>query len=213
MKTDALIEQLAERAEPVAPGAMLRTLAIGLGGGAIVSALLMQEWLGVRHHMLAVFATPIFWAKFFYTLLFALVALAALERLARPGAKATARLAAMTLPFVVMALLAAWSWRFTPASDQYIMLFGSSYDLCPYHVVVLALPIFIGVFWALRKLAPTRPVLAGATGGLVAGALGAFIYAFHCPEPGMPFLAIWYTLGIILVGAFGAVLGRFSLRW
>src|SRR5471032_3587982 len=33
---------------------------------------------------------------------------------------------------------------------------------------LLLLPVFITVFWAVRGLAPTRPRLAGATGGLLA---------------------------------------------
>jgi hypothetical protein len=110
-------------------------------------------------------------------------------------------------------LLALWSWRTALPADHAKILFGGSYDICPWRIVVLALPVFAGIFWALRKLAPTRPMLAGAVGGLAAGAAGAFVYAFHCDESGMPFVAIWYTLGIISVGALGAVLGRWSLRW
>ncbi len=62
-------------------------------------------------------------------------------------------------------------------------------------------------------LAPTRPALAGAAAGLAAGALGAFIYAFHCDESAAAFVALWYTFGIVSVGAIGAVAGRVLLRW
>ena len=213
MKTDALIERLAERAAAVAPGAVLRTLALGLGGGAIVSTIVMLIWLGPRPDLIAALGTAPFWEKFSYTLLFAVFAFFAVERLARPGAKALARTASVLLPFLAIDALALWSWNTTPAARHAEIFYGSSYDICPWRVAALSLPIFVGVFWALRKLAPTRPTLAGAAGGLLAGAAGAFIYAFHCAEPGMPFLAIWYTLGIIMVGALGAVLGRFSLRW
>jgi hypothetical protein len=213
MKTDALIEQLVERAEPVAPGTVLRILALGLGGGAAVSTILMLAWLGPRPDLMAAMATGAYWVKFFYTLIFAVVALAAVERLGRPGAGSVARTAAMLLPFLAVAAVALWSWSATPPGAHRQMLYGQSYDVCPWRIIVVSLPIFCGVFWSLRKLAPTRPVLAGTAGGLLAGAAGAFIYAFHCAETGMPFLAIWYTLGIIMVGALGAVLGRLSLRW
>ncbi|MDP2781509.1 NrsF family protein, partial [Devosia sp.] len=32
-------------------------------------------------------------------------------------------------------------------------------------------------------------------------------------ETGMMFLALWYTLGIVMVGMIGTGLGRFLLRW
>ena len=47
----------------------------------------------------------------------------------------------------------------------------------------------------------------------MAGGTGAWVYSFACDEAGMMFLALWYTLGIVIAGAFGAVLGRFLLRW
>jgi hypothetical protein len=55
--------------------------------------------------------------------------------------------------------------------------------------------------------------MTGAIAGLLAGATGAFIYAFHCDESAAPFVALWYTIGISLVGLLGAALGRILLRW
>jgi hypothetical protein len=69
------------------------------------------------------------------------------------------------------------------------------------------------VLFAVRRLAPTQPMRAGAAAGLLAGATGAWIYAFHCDEYAVPFLALWYTLGILIAGAAGALLGRRLLRW
>ena len=46
-----------------------------------------------------------------------------------------------------------------------------------------------------------------------AGAAGAFVYCFHCTEEAAPFIAVWYTLGIAVVTAIGALLGRSLLRW
>ena len=76
-----------------------------------------------------------------------------------------------------------------------------------------ALPTLLATFWALRQLAPTRLTLAGAGAGLFAGGVGAFVYCFHCTESTAPFIAIWYTLGVVLTMAVGAVLGRYLLRW
>jgi hypothetical protein len=93
------------------------------------------------------------------------------------------------------------------------MMLGASYQVCARNIVIISAPIFLGVFWALRSLAPTRLTLAGAAAGVLSGALGTFIYAFHCNESAYPFVAIWYTLGIASVGLLGALLGRAALRW
>ncbi|MBA8840829.1 NrsF family protein, partial [Ochrobactrum sp. RH2CCR150] len=46
-----------------------------------------------------------------------------------------------------------------------------------------------------------------------AGAVGVLIYSLHCPESGMPFIAIWYTLGIAISGLLGMIGGRVVLHW
>jgi hypothetical protein len=62
-------------------------------------------------------------------------------------------------------------------------------------------------------MAPTRLRLAGAAGGLAAGAAGALVYTLHCPELAAPFLASWYVLGMLIPTAAGALLGPRLLRW
>jgi hypothetical protein len=117
------------------------------------------------------------------------------------------------VPLVVMGALALAQLASTPAEMWMPMLLGGSYQVCTRSIVLISAPIFFGLFWALRALAPTRLTLAGAVAGLLAGATGTFIYAFHCTESAAAFVAVWYTLGIVAVGALGALLGRLLLRW
>jgi hypothetical protein len=49
--------------------------------------------------------------------------------------------------------------------------------------------------------------------GVFAGAIGAAIYAVHCPDDSPLFLAVWYLLGVSAVTAAGALLGPRMLRW
>ena len=77
----------------------------------------------------------------------------------------------------------------------------------------LSLPLFASTLWALKGLAPTRLALAGASAGLLSGALGALVYSLHCPESAAPFLAVWYVLGIAIPTLAGALLGPRVLRW
>jgi hypothetical protein len=67
--------------------------------------------------------------------------------------------------------------------------------------------------WFLRKGAPTDLKRAGAIAGLVAGALGATAYAFHCLDDSIPFIAVWYGAMVALCASIGAFLGPRLLRW
>jgi hypothetical protein len=78
---------------------------------------------------------------------------------------------------------------------------------------MISLPLFAATFWAMKGMAPTRPALAGAGAGLLAGALAVLVYALHCPESEAPFLAVWYCLGIAIPTVAGALLGPRVLRW
>ncbi len=213
MKTDALIDDLAGRGTAVSAGRAARILGLGAGGGALVSFVAMVLWLGIRPDMADAMATSAYWMKFFYTLLFAAAGFWTIDRLARPGTSSRRQMILEALPFAAIALLALVRLALVPAAMRMPMAMGHSSHVCPLRIAILALPVFAGTFWSLRKLAPTRPVISGLAAGLAAGALGAFIYAFHCDESAAAFVALWYTLGIGLVGLAGALLGRFLLRW
>lgn len=213
MKTGALIERLSQAAAPVPAHAALRALALGVGAGVAVSFVLMLAWIGIRPDIADAMATGAYWMKFSYTALFALSGFWTVERLARPGAGSRAQMTLEALPFAALALLALAELAAAPAPARMTMVMGHSSQVCPWRIAVLSLPILAGALWGLRKLAPTRPMLAGAAAGLLAGAAGAFVYAFHCNESAMPFVAGWYTLGILVAGLVGAALGRLALRW
>jgi cytochrome oxidase assembly protein ShyY1 len=59
------------------------------------------------------------------------------------------------------------------------------------------------VTFSVRKRATPDERLGGAGGKA----------SFHCPEAGLPFLAIWYSLGIAAAATVGALLGKTLLRW
>jgi hypothetical protein len=94
-----------------------------------------------------------------------------------------------------------------------VLLLGSSWSACPWRIVVLSLPSFALLLRAVKGFAPIRLRLAGAGAGLLAGAIGALVYLLHCPELAAPFLLVWYTLGMLLPAALGALAGPRVLRW
>ncbi|HVZ92264.1 MAG TPA: DUF1109 domain-containing protein [Rhizomicrobium sp.] len=213
MKTEALIERLSEQAPPARPGLAPRVVAASLAAGGAVSFALMLVWLGLRPDLSEAAATSAYWMKFFYTLLFAASAGWTLTRLAQPGAPALRQSLLEIAPFAALAAWSAMRLVNAPEEARMPLLMGASHQVCPWRIAALSLPILAALLLGLRRLAPTRPTLAGLAAGLTAGAAGAFVYAFHCDESAAPFVALWYTLGIAAVGALGALLGRHLLRW
>ena len=213
MRTDNLIDRLSVALEPVPPLQVLRVLALGLGGGAIVSAVVMTATIGIRPDLLQALGGQAFWLKFIYTFVVAALSLLLVDRLARPDAD-TGRFAwLLAVPVLVMAVMAANEMLPADAATRHALIMGHSARVCSILIAGLALPLFAGLFWALRQLAPTRLTEAGAAAGLLAGSAAATIYALHCTESTPTFIAIWYSAGILLTTLFGAALGRLLLRW
>ena len=157
--------------------------------------------------------TSAFWLKFTYTALAGACALAAVERLARPGCTARGALLAGVLLIASIVLLGAMEFVGAPEAMRPRLFWGGSATLCPLFITALSLPILFGTISAVRGLAPTRLMLAGAAVGLLSGATGALVYSFHCTETSMTFLAIWYSVGMAAVGLLGAIVGQRALRW
>ena len=80
-------------------------------------------------------------------------------------------------------------------------------------MLLLSAPIFAGLLWSFRRLAPTRLRAAGAAAGFTAGAWAATLYCLHCPEVSAIFVLTWYTFGIGLAAGVGALLGPRLLHW
>jgi hypothetical protein len=213
VRTDDLIEALAGDSGPSPSGSVSRTLALGLAVGAVVSFAVMVLWLGVRPDLMDAMRTGPFWMKFAYALSVAALGFGLIERLARPDGEGGVFGPMLLAPLGVMTALANYQLWGAPEELRMTMMLGHTYQICARNIVIVSAPIFLGLFWAMRSLAPTRLTFAGAVAGLLAGATGTFIYAFHCDESAAPFVAIWYTLGIAAVGVLGALLGRSLLRW
>jgi hypothetical protein len=211
--TDDLVATLSAKVPAVAPGGVARRVALGLGLGALGSVALMLLWFGPRHDIAQAILTPMFWMKLGYAAVTGLIAAVVLTRLARPAARPGPLAAVALAPFAVVALMAAVRMAQAPAGAYRTMLMGHSAMVCPWRIAAIGLPVLAGAVWALRGLAPTRLGLAGLAAGAAAGGIGAAVYAIACNETSAPFLAIWYTLGIVAVTALGALTGSRLLRW
>jgi len=212
MKTEDLVALLADDTRSV----RTRTFAPLLLGAALVGAAVsiaaLAAWLGFRPLMPAMRSPP-FWMKAGYTTLLAIAALVATVRLARPGGRigAAALLALVTIAWLAM-MAGHETMRAPPAAMPRLWL-GDSWNVCPFRILALAAPIFAVVIWAMRRTAPTRPALAGAAAGLLAGAVGATVYGLYCEETTAAFVVVWYSLGMAACAALGAAVGSRLLRW
>ena len=213
MKTDDLITLLAADNVPVARRAAFRLIAAAVALGVALAALMMQVTLGVRPDLAQAILWPPFWIKVLVPAAVALASFATLERLARPGVDARAVAVWITVPIGLLWLMALTVYANAPPPQRAQMLWGQSWHTCTASIVLVATPVIAAALLALRQLAPTRPALAGACAGMLGGAAGAGVYAWHCPESGLPFVAVWYVAGIVVCALAAAWLGPRVLRW
>ncbi|WP_246725379.1 NrsF family protein [Beijerinckia sp. L45] len=90
---------------------------------------------------------------------------------------------------------------------------GVSVPICLIAIVAVSLPALALIIAAVRKGASTRPTAAGIAAGLLSGALGAAAYALACKNDGGLFVAVWDSVGILIVAALGGAIGRRALAW
>ena len=211
--TDELIERLAQDVKPVRSRAMERLLIGAVLLSGLVAGLAMLMWLGMRPDMPTAAETMMYWTKFFYTLGLAVLGGAATLVLARPGGRTSwpwlGAIGLLALVLVGAFLQMAWAGP----GQMMPLVIGDTFLIGPWRIMVLALPVLLAAILALRRMAPTRPALAGFAAGIMAGGTGAWVYSFACAENGIMFVALWYTLGILLVAGLGAALGRVFLKW
>ncbi len=213
MNTDDLIASLSNEVRPVGRHAVGLRLALGVIGGAVVSILLISVTLGFRPDLWLAMQGPAFWMKWGYTISLSAGAIYATARLARPDPGSLRRLWLIALPVLVLAALGLGELISTPRSEWLAMWLGHTWTKCPWLVLALAMPIFVGLLWSFRQMAPTRLRAAGAAAGLAAGAFAATVYCLHCPEVSAIFVLTWYSLGILLAASLGALVGPRLLRW
>jgi hypothetical protein len=213
MKTDELIKLLAADATPVDSSLPARRLGLALTVGAVLTLLLMVAVFGLRPDMVTAAALPMFWVKLGYPLLIATAALVCLWRLAHPGLRLGWAGLGLLLPWLLMLVLALFTLLSASADARADLLLGHTAKVCALNIGFLSLPVFAALLYGLQALAPTRLRLAGASAGLLAGALATTAYALHCQEMAAPFVAIWYTAGMLVPAAIGAWLGPRTLRW
>lgn len=185
----------------------------GLVSGGLVTVIVVLVVLGVRSDLPLAMHSFSFWMKWTYTISLGVGALYAVNGLARPAPGSLRILWTLAIPVFVLAAVGIGELVRTPTQEWLSLWLGKSWKVCSGLVLALAVPIFAGLLRSFRELAPTRLRAAGAAAGFAAGAWAATIYCLHCPEVSAIFVLTWYSLGILVSTAAGAILGPLFMRW
>jgi hypothetical protein len=213
MKTGQFIDLLSADVQPVRRGTVGKTLILALVIGGAAAFALMLVTVGLRPDLFEGTGSLLLAIKLLFTMSLAAIGTLFLVAASHPGRNARRRLAFTILPFLAIASLGLGAILLATPMSRHDMVFGQEWLTCLICIPLFAIAPFAALIWALRKAAPTDLRRAGAGAGLVAGALGATAYAFHCPGDSLPFIAIWYGLPIVFWTFLGAILGPRLLRW
>lgn len=212
MRTDDLTEMLARNAAAEPRGRPDRWWLAAVAGATLVTVAIMLGWLGLQPRLLRVFGDPQWWGKAGFGFAMAMVGLLACWRLGRPGEGRLSLVWAFG-PLALLWAVALLQLGTAPETLRLDLVLGRTWRGCSMRVAALSIPALLAAIWVLRRMAPTRPALAGAAAGLFAGGVGATVYAFHCPELAPAFVGVWYVLGVAIPTALGAIIGPRALRW
>lgn len=212
MDTNELIKSLA--ADTRRPAAPLSSLWWGATGLAVaVAAAVFFVAIGPRPDFWAAAETPRFLFKFVVAVALAVSAFGVARALSRPGecwrsampclAAAPALIIAAVI--VELALLPPDIW-----TAKWI---GSNAIPCLTLIPLIGIGPLAIFLLALRHGAPTRPALAGAVAGLLAGGIAATFYAAKCTDNSPLFVATWYTIAVAGLAVLGAVAAHRLARW
>lgn len=212
MDTSELIRALAADTRQPAPSLPLVWWSAA-GLAIVLAAAVFFATLGPRPDIAAAAETPRFLFKFLVTITLAASAFGLARALSRPGeARRRAMLALAAAPALV-AMAVVVELVVLPSGAWAATTIGTNSVLCLTYIPLIGIGPLALFLAALRHGAPTRPAIAGAVAGLLAGGIAATFYAAQCTDDSPLFVATWYTIaiaGLALAGTLGA---RLFVRW
>lgn len=212
MDTNELIKALAADTRP-----RVASLSAAWWGAAALAvaaaAAVFLATIGPRPDIAAAAGTLRFLFKFVVTITLAASAFGVVRTLSRPGAAWRRTVPYLAAAPALLAIAVVLELFALPADIWSARMIGTNSLVCLTFIPLIGLGPLAIFLLALRHGAPTRPMLAGAVAGLLAGGIAATFYAAHCTDDSPLFVATWYTIaiaGLALCGAVGA--GRLA-RW
>ena len=212
MDTSELIRVLA--ADTRRPATPLTIVWWGTTSLAIIlAAAVFLVMLGPRPDIATAAETPRFLFKFLATITLAVSAFGCVRTLSRPGEswrKSIPFLAAAPILITIAVVVELFT---LPPDTWSATIIGKNSIVCLTYISLTGLGPLTIFLWTLHYSAPTRPALAGAAAGLLAGGIAASFYAAQCTDDSPLFVATWYTIAIAVLAILGALGGRRFVRW
>jgi hypothetical protein len=213
VKTDDFVLFLSKDVPRVDRGKRATSIAFVLLAGAFTALIILLSLSTINPNLISISGMVWFWIRFGFLAALGAISWALMSRLGKPGYAASVKVWPLSIPFVLLWLLASYLVLSAPPEQRMGMILGSTWKICAPYIALLSVPIFIASVWIIRQFAPTRLRLTGAVLGLFSGALAALIYSLHCPELAPSFIVVWYSFGMAIPAAVGALLGQRLLRW
>ncbi|MBA3518204.1 MAG: DUF1109 family protein [Rhizobiales bacterium] len=212
MDTDVLIRTLAADARPSAVS--LSAVWWGAAGLAVaLAAVVFFTTLGPRPDIAAAAETPRFLFKFVVTIALAASAFGLARSLSRPGETWREGLPFLAVAPVLIVAAVVLELFLLPPDSWTARMIGTNSMVCLTYVPLIGIGPLAIFLLALRQGAPTRPALAGAVAGLLAGGIAATLYAAQCTDDSPLFVATWYPIAIAGLALTGAVGAKTFVRW
>jgi hypothetical protein len=214
MNTGELISALVgDYALQPRPRPIGRSLVAAIIAGFATSVVLFSVTLGIRPDFISALGTWRYDMKLVGSLVLAILAASIASRVSKPTVSPRSVMLVLVVPVIFLLVAVTYELTTIPASAWLPLAMGMNGPACAAHIVILSIVPLGAVVYALRQGAPMSPSATGATAGLLAGAMGATVFAMHCMEDSPLFVAIWYTLATGLMAMAGRLIGRYALRW
>jgi hypothetical protein len=212
MDTNDLIRALAADTRQTTPSLSAMWWGAAAGAVALAAAVFLAA-LGPRPDLMAALETPRFVFKFVVTITLAASAFGLVRALSRPEEHWRQVLPYMAAAPALLVLAAIAELAVLPADTWAATMIGRNSMVCLTYISVIGIGPLAVFLLALRRGAPTRPALAGAAVGLLAGGIAATFYALQCTDDSPLFVATWYTIAIAGLALIGAGLAHRFARW
>jgi hypothetical protein len=212
MDTNELIKALAaDRRRPPAPLSHAWWSTAGLA--ITLAAAIVFVTLSPRPDIAIAAETPRFLFKLVFAITLAISAYGVIRTLSRPGENWRIVMPYLATAPVLLAMAVIIELLLLPPDTWSARTIGANGLGCLTAIALIGLGPLAIILAALRHGAPTRPAVAGAVAGLLAGGITATFYAAHCTDDSPLFVATWYTLAIAALAMLGAVAAHRLARW
>jgi hypothetical protein len=203
--TNDLVDQLS-----AAPGLSGRSLTQIYAFGLVLFEL---AGASIRSGYFNLVTEPVIALKQLTPLLVAITSIPLGIMLLRPEARLSFKAVPLVVALLILPILAASTLVPLSEDSRSIVMLGDGFYQCLTSIVGLSIGLLTAQILVLRRGAVTQPGGAGAVAGLAAGAISAIIYAFICTEDSPGFYGLWYSVGILISGFVGALVGKRFLKW